>query len=727
MALLFGNEKFLWINIGTIGLVWDSNNLVTTIEIIFSLLPFFFSYFFYKRSRTGHHLRFFFDSILYGIFIAAIILSIISVYDIYLPKTSFASPVYIGFFQAAFIEKIGAFLFLYIITKKQKESLKIINIINFGIFYAAGFAALENIIYAMKVESSTIFIRSFSSVILHLTTCSIMAYFIALAHFFYTKKYKVICFSMSFLIPYLCHGIYDTFLLMGGSKSYIIGPELAILIFTTEYIIAHSTIYPVKSDILKKKITLEDWIVLNRQSEYDRWILLSMDKKNQKQVPFYKFSKNYFRWTFIFLLLLLSIVFIPFQFFFVNTFNLQLSTQEAITLFVLYPAIISFYLIILGAINPDYFKYSRISIPILAEVNIGNRGGEFDELSSDINRFNCFIKSLDSMGIGTKFSLRFKFSRYFSPKIQGEVIWDNQTDVNNPFGCLLRFEKLPKKFNRFLFRYNFFKFWKGFLFNLKIPGFEQIRKFFVKTLTVMEDFTFYPEGTILFKEGEIGDRFFLLKRGNVRIYKTLDSGEEVELTIVKPGEIFGEMAILGNQERAATAHCIKDCMLAVADGDNLDALIRGNPEFSQKLIQTLAIRVKKSEHILTGEIHKLEKTIQMHMENSKYDIDFNIFIKSIVDILHQPIIIINREHKILYINQTFEKFLDIPFQAILGKYIEEFLFLDINIMDTLFDKVPDSGNEYTHKVKIGRIVKVGIRKIYFHEPNLYLLTLKIRK
>ncbi|MCB1190549.1 MAG: cyclic nucleotide-binding domain-containing protein [Leptospiraceae bacterium] len=699
--------------------------MVTFFEIIFSLFPFLFSYFFYKRSKSGNKLTAYIDSIFYGILIAAIIILLMSVFDRFFAIFSTLSPILIGFFHAAFIEKIGAFVYLYFITKNQKSSLRIVNIINFGIFYAAGFAALENLVYALTVDSTTIFIRLFSSVILHLTTCSIMANFVALANLFTTKVNKIFYLSLGFFIPFLCHGIYDSFLLLGGNYTYIIGPELAILIFITEYIIARSSIFPIKSQLLSVNLTLEDWIVIHRQPEYDRWILLSMDKKNQERVPFFKFSRSYYRWTLIFLLAFTAVLFIPLQSYIVKTFFLQLTTQESITLFVLYPGVVAFYLLTLGAINPDYFRYSRISIPILSEVNLAGKPGMYNELSSDINGYNCFIKSLDSLGIGNVISLSFKFSKYYSPKINGIVIWDNQSDVSYPFGSILRFEKLSFRFYRFVFWYNFFKFWKGFLFNLRIPGFEQIRKFFVKTLTVMEDFSFYPEGTILFREGEIGDKFYLLKRGNVRIYKTMNSGEEVELSIVKPGEIFGEMAILGNQERAATAICTIDSMLAVADGDNLDALIRGNPEFSHKLIQTLAIRVKKSERILTGEINKLEKSIKINQTNSDHDLDYGTILKALMDTIHQPIMVVTEKHKILFANNEIEKYTEIPLQKLIGMNLQDTLFFDDATIGKLFNSVINSDSEYIHTLK--KIGKVSIKNIYIYEPKLYLITLKLKK
>jgi CRP-like cAMP-binding protein len=72
------------------------------------------------------------------------------------------------------------------------------------------------------------------------------------------------------------------------------------------------------------------------------------------------------------------------------------------------------------------------------------------------------------------------------------------------------------------------------------------------------------------------------------------------------GDIFGEMAILGNQTRLATAVCSGQCVLSVARADNLDALIEHNPEFARKLLETLARRHHASERNFMNTIRRMK-------------------------------------------------------------------------------------------------------------------------
>jgi CRP-like cAMP-binding protein len=122
----------------------------------------------------------------------------------------------------------------------------------------------------------------------------------------------------------------------------------------------------------------------------------------------------------------------------------------------------------------------------------------------------------------------------------------------------------------------------------------------------MEHNNYYTAGTILFKEGDSGRKFYLLKKGSIEICKHTESGEKITLGFVESGEIFGEMSILGNQPRTASAICMTNSVVATADGDNLEALIKGNPDFSLKLIQTLATRIGYSERLLKSRIQEVE-------------------------------------------------------------------------------------------------------------------------
>ena len=87
----------------------------------------------------------------------------------------------------------------------------------------------------------------------------------------------------------------------------------------------------------------------------------------------------------------------------------------------------------------------------------------------------------------------------------------------------------------------------------------------------------YPFGTVIVREGEPGDAFFVLTAGTARVLKRGDHGEEVQLNVLHPGDSFGEMALLENTVRSATVRATGTVEALRLSGDVFSALARSHP------------------------------------------------------------------------------------------------------------------------------------------------------
>jgi CRP-like cAMP-binding protein len=103
--------------------------------------------------------------------------------------------------------------------------------------------------------------------------------------------------------------------------------------------------------------------------------------------------------------------------------------------------------------------------------------------------------------------------------------------------------------------------------------------------------TAFPAGSVLFREGDVGGEMFVIQAGRVRVYRTIGGIERV-LAVLGPGEFVGEMAVLINDPRSATAVVEEDARLIVVDAEMLEALIRKNTEVAVRLLKRLAHRLK---------------------------------------------------------------------------------------------------------------------------------------
>jgi CRP/FNR family transcriptional regulator, cyclic AMP receptor protein len=103
----------------------------------------------------------------------------------------------------------------------------------------------------------------------------------------------------------------------------------------------------------------------------------------------------------------------------------------------------------------------------------------------------------------------------------------------------------------------------------------------------------FPRGTVLFREGDAGVDMYVVQSGKVTISKSVGNVEKV-LSTLGQGEFFGEMSILNNKPRSATATCAEDSKLLVIDARTFEAMIRGNSEIALRMIKKLADRLQQT-------------------------------------------------------------------------------------------------------------------------------------
>ena len=88
-----------------------------------------------------------------------------------------------------------------------------------------------------------------------------------------------------------------------------------------------------------------------------------------------------------------------------------------------------------------------------------------------------------------------------------------------------------------------------------------------------------PFGTEIVREGDPADAFYVIASGRARALKLGAGGQELPLTILKPGDWFGEMGLLdGGARRTATVRATNDVALLKMDGAVFQALVRTYPE-----------------------------------------------------------------------------------------------------------------------------------------------------
>lgn len=103
-----------------------------------------------------------------------------------------------------------------------------------------------------------------------------------------------------------------------------------------------------------------------------------------------------------------------------------------------------------------------------------------------------------------------------------------------------------------------------------------------------------PPGHVLFRDGEQGKEMYVVQAGKIRISKTV-RGVEKTLATMGPGDFFGEMSILNNKPRVASATVDEEAKVLVIDAKTFEAMVRGNAEIAIRMIKKLAARLEETD------------------------------------------------------------------------------------------------------------------------------------
>ncbi|MDQ7826607.1 MAG: cyclic nucleotide-binding domain-containing protein [Candidatus Eremiobacteraeota bacterium] len=103
----------------------------------------------------------------------------------------------------------------------------------------------------------------------------------------------------------------------------------------------------------------------------------------------------------------------------------------------------------------------------------------------------------------------------------------------------------------------------------------------------------YPAGHVVFREGDPGDKMYLIVSGEVTIRKDITDGVDMQVTI-GDGECFGEMAILDGMPRSATVTVMKPGVFLSIGRDEFIDLLTVYPEISLQVISILSGRLREA-------------------------------------------------------------------------------------------------------------------------------------
>jgi CRP/FNR family cyclic AMP-dependent transcriptional regulator len=117
----------------------------------------------------------------------------------------------------------------------------------------------------------------------------------------------------------------------------------------------------------------------------------------------------------------------------------------------------------------------------------------------------------------------------------------------------------------------------------------------------------FRRGEVIFHAGDPGDALFILLSGEVKISLPSEAGEEAILVRLRPGDVFGELALLDGAPRSATATALSAAETVVLPRDRFRELIAREPAVRDALLAALAAELRRlTTHV--EELHFLDIT-----------------------------------------------------------------------------------------------------------------------
>src|SRR5689334_18502923 len=105
-------------------------------------------------------------------------------------------------------------------------------------------------------------------------------------------------------------------------------------------------------------------------------------------------------------------------------------------------------------------------------------------------------------------------------------------------------------------------------------------------------------GEAIFLANEPGDTMYIVSSGHVRIWVYDDDSNQVTLSELGPGSVFGEMAVIDRGTRSASASAVDDCTLACLTRDAFESVLLAHPHAALDVLRSFGARLRQTNQLV---------------------------------------------------------------------------------------------------------------------------------
>jgi CRP-like cAMP-binding protein len=124
-----------------------------------------------------------------------------------------------------------------------------------------------------------------------------------------------------------------------------------------------------------------------------------------------------------------------------------------------------------------------------------------------------------------------------------------------------------------------------------------------------------PAGSLIVAQDEPGDAMFLIAQGRVKVALFGENGRELTLSLLSPGDFFGEMSLIDSRPRSANVVALDDTIVLALTRDAFRAHLQAHPQTSLNIITELTARLRRADETIANlALHDVESRLVRTLE-----------------------------------------------------------------------------------------------------------------
>ena len=148
----------------------------------------------------------------------------------------------------------------------------------------------------------------------------------------------------------------------------------------------------------------------------------------------------------------------------------------------------------------------------------------------------------------------------------------------------------------------------------------------------------YPTGTVLCREDEVENTFYMILEGDFEVTKDINKSEVRQLKTLGPGDFFGEMGIIHNAPRAATVTAKTDVVVLELDKQSFDQVLVRSASISLAMVHEISSRLRENDEMAIEDLRlRARELAQAYQQLAEQDVARREFLTNVAHELRTPL------------------------------------------------------------------------------------------